>query len=47
MDRDWYLEIAESYADNNNYPICFQDKKKIFKYVYLFERLFLDNEITF
>lgn len=34
MDRDWYLEIAESYADNNNYLICFQDKKK--KYLNMF-----------
>lgn len=46
MDRDRYLEIAVTYAENANYLICFQDKTYI-ELFFLVLKTVLKNEVIF
>lgn len=46
MDRDRYLEIAVTYAENANYLICFQDKTYI-ELFFLILKTVLKNEVSF
>lgn len=46
MDRDRYLEIAVTYAENANYLICFQDKTYIQLFLLVLKTV-LKNEVIF